>query len=225
MKETLKQFVPPGVRGALRLLQRELRFARIHRTGVRKARREYCRNGAPKRLHFGCGPRRLEGWINVDLLHPSADVHLDLRRPLPWPDNTIDRIYSEHFVEHLSFPGDAEQFLKECLRVLRPGGAFEAGMPDAEKSLLAYARHDAAFFDDERRWHPSWVQTHLDHVNCTFRQGQEHLWAYDFESIRVRLEDAGFTDVRRREWDPQLDSPGWEVSLYVVAAKPKAGAA
>jgi predicted SAM-dependent methyltransferase len=177
-------------------------------------------SGQPVRLHFGCGPRRKSGWINVDLFHTAADINLDLRQPLPWHDNQVDHIYSEHFVEHLRFPGELEAFLAECLRVLRPGGIFEAGMPDAGRILMAYARDDRRFFEDQRRWHPNWARTPMDHVNYTFRQGREHQWAFDFETLRLRLEDAGFANVQRRSWNEDLDSPGWENSLYVVGAKP-----
>jgi predicted SAM-dependent methyltransferase len=220
MKTLLKSVLPPGVRNALRMLRCELRFARIHRRGVKRARRLQSKNGSPIQLHFGCGPHHLPGFTNIDLLDPSADLHLDLRRPVPWLDNQVQRIYSEHFVEHLRFPGDLEHFLGECKRVLCPGGLFEAGVPDAEKSLISYAKQDREYFVSERRWHPDWVRTHMDHVNYTFRQGDEHQWAFDFETLRVRLEDAGFCEVRRREWNSETDLPGWEGCLYVVATKP-----
>jgi predicted SAM-dependent methyltransferase len=177
-------------------------------------------NVSQLRLHFGCGPRHLAGWVNVDLFHSSADLHLDLRRPLPWRNDQVDAIYSEHFIEHLSFPQEIKPFLAECWRVLRAGGVFQAGLPDAEKVLVAYSQRDEAFFERQRRWHPGWARTPMEHINYTFRQGDEHKWAYDFETLRLLLEGSGFVNVQRRPWNEEFDSLGWENSLYVVAAKP-----
>jgi predicted SAM-dependent methyltransferase len=221
-KQWLKARVPPGVRNSLRLLQRELRSARIHRREAARALRNLSRHEGQLNLHLGCGSRHLAGWINIDLLSAVADYRLDLRRPLPWPEASAARIYSEHFVEHLAYPGELEPFLAECIRVLRPGGLFEAGMPDVQKNLIAYAQGDTGFFKRQREswWSPSWCVSPLDSINFTFRQGGEHKFAYDFETLARRLQDAGFTDVQRRNWDPQTDSSGWEESLYVSCRKP-----
>jgi predicted SAM-dependent methyltransferase len=217
----IKSSFSPGIRLALRDLQREIRFNRIHRRAAAKARRDWPSAAKPLKLHLGCGPNHLSGWCNIDLLDPSADYHLDLRRDLPWPAGSVEMIYSEHFVEHIEYPGQLEGFLAECLRVLRPGGRFDAGVPDAEQSLLAYARGDDAFLANERaRWHPRWCVTYMDSVNYTFRQGNEHRYAYDFQTLSRRLSDAGFAGVRRRAWEAGQDLPGWEQCLYVTAFKP-----
>ena len=41
-------------------------------------------------------------------------------------------------MEHLDYPGQVKSFLKEAYRVLRPGGIFSVGVPDAELSIRAY---------------------------------------------------------------------------------------
>jgi len=41
-------------------------------------------------LHVGCGDVYFEGWTNINLTSPKADLHHDLRSH-----------YSEHFIEHL----------------------------------------------------------------------------------------------------------------------------
>jgi predicted SAM-dependent methyltransferase len=222
LKTQLKAAVTPGVRQALRSLQRELRNSRIHRKESARIRRTLAGRNGMFNLHLGSGSHHLPGWINIDLTHPSADYHLDLRQRFPWEDATVERIYSEHFVEHLSYPGELEPFLAECQRVLRPGGFFEAGMPDVERNLAAYAKRDEQFFRQQREswWSPKWCVTHLDSINFTFRQGGEHKFAYDFETLFQRLSEAGFVDIRRRPWNQETDSPGWEQSLYVTAVKP-----
>ena len=54
-----------------------------------------------KKLHVGCGEIYLEDWINIDIESPKADLIHDLRKPLPFEDDSIDFIYNEHFIEHL----------------------------------------------------------------------------------------------------------------------------
>lgn len=70
----------------------------------------------PLKLDLGCGPNPKAGWVNIDLAR-GADLRLDLREPLPLPSGCAEVVYSEHFFEHLGYPGEASDFLAE--RVLR----------------------------------------------------------------------------------------------------------
>ncbi|GLW61713.1 hypothetical protein Hthe01_20620 [Hydrogenophilus thermoluteolus] len=65
---------------------------------------------------------KLPGFININS-EPSADVQWDVTQGLPFKDSSIDGIYSERFVEHLS-QQQIFAFLRECRRVLRPGGVL-----------------------------------------------------------------------------------------------------
>jgi SAM-dependent methyltransferase len=115
------------------------------------------------RLHLGCGTTTPAGWVNVDgslgarlaqlpalrpLLRatgvfridwsPSIRVH-DLRRPFPWPNGSADAIYSSHTLEHLTRE-QGRRFLRECHRVLRPGGVVRIAVPDVALILQAYEK-------------------------------------------------------------------------------------
>lgn len=58
------------------------------------------------KLHIGCGTVYKEGWINIDNNSDNnikkLDFMWDLRKPLPLPENSVDFIYNEHFLEHLT---------------------------------------------------------------------------------------------------------------------------
>lgn len=69
-------------------------------------------------LHLGAGTRKLPGFINIDI-EPGADMQLDLTQSLPWDDRSVDGIFSEHFIEHISH-ADAIRLLRECRRILVP---------------------------------------------------------------------------------------------------------
>jgi SAM-dependent methyltransferase len=115
------------------------------------------------RLHLGCGPCTPAGWVNVDyalgarlariaplrpLLRALALFHVDwsrsivvhdLRRPLPWADDSASAIYSSHTLEHLS-RDDGARFLRECSRVLAPGGVIRIVVPDLRAVLRDYEK-------------------------------------------------------------------------------------
>ena len=55
---------------------------------------------------------------------------------LEFEDNTFSFIVSEHFFEHL-FLADAIALLRECQRILKPGGVIRTSVPDAD--LRTYA--------------------------------------------------------------------------------------
>jgi predicted SAM-dependent methyltransferase len=220
-KETLPRVLPRWLYPSLHNLYLEVKIDRIHRRGCREARRYSGQRGV--RLHVGCGEVRKPGWVNIDLFG-DCELHLDIRRGLPFDDGSAAVIYGEHFFEHLEYVDEARHFLSEAYRVLEPGGLFSLGVPDAEESLRAYAAGDRGFFQRERElWppYPDWCDTPMHHVNYTFRYGQQHKYAYDLETLARTLSKAGFQDPQRRPFNPELDSEYRRVcTLYVEARKP-----
>ena len=69
------------------------------------------------KLNIASGADVIPGWVSVDASH-HAQVRLDLRRRLPFPDNSVALLYSEHFLDHLQDPDVAGRFLRDCRRVL-----------------------------------------------------------------------------------------------------------
>jgi len=82
----------------------------------------YFRNNPVKKLQLGTSNSSIERWLNTDLLPTSNEVvYLDATRRFPFEDNTFDYVYSEHMIEHIEY--DSALFmLRECFRVLKPGG-------------------------------------------------------------------------------------------------------
>lgn len=83
----------------------------------------------PLRLELGSGhSKRDPEAVGVDLLgHSGVDVVGDVYDVLAaLPDGSVDRITSEHFLEHIP---DLELLLRESARVLRSGGRFLAQTP------------------------------------------------------------------------------------------------
>ena len=217
----LKRWLGPGVRRALRQVLAEARMQRLHRASMRLAKRL----PETRRLHLGCSESIRPGWVNVDLYESGADLRLDLREPLPFPDASASLIYSEHFLEHLDYPREVEHVLRESFRVLTPGGRFSVGVPDAARSVHLYMSGDRdayARFAASNPNYPEWLRVPMQALNYTFRQFGEHKYAWDEEILGMALEAAGFVMVRRREFDPHLDSPHRrDGTLYMDGLKPR----
>ncbi len=219
LKSSLKRVLPRGLRVVMRSTLDEIGIWKRHRSGCRKARALYSERVGLK-LNIGCGPNYKDGWVNIDLAG-DPDLTLDMRQSIPLPDGCASLIYSEHFFEHLDYPHEALQFLSESYRILEEGGIFSVGVPDTEWPLLDYAGvGDGKYWEATKFCRPDWVKTRLDDINYHFRQDGEHRYAYDLETLRLAIETVGFTHVRRRDFDPNLDTEPRRVgTLYVEAKK------
>ncbi len=203
-RSSLKRVLPQGLRFAMRSMLDEIGIWKRHRSGCRRARALYS-GRVELKLNIGCGPNYKDGWVNIDL-SGEADLILDMRQSIPLPDGCATLIYSEHFFEHLDYPRDALQFLSESYRILEERGIFSVGVPDTEWPLLDYAGvGDGKYWEATKVWRPEWVKTRLDDINYHFRQDGQHRYAYDLETLRLAIESVGFTDVKRRDFDPSRD--------------------
>lgn len=208
-----------SIRSALQNVLNEIYIKCVHKINVKKIRNLKKLNDL--KLNLGCGPNIKEEWINIDLME-NADLNLDLRKPLPFQNDSCSIVYSEHFFEHLDYPDLACSFLKECFRILKPGAIFSVVVPNIELVLNSYVKGGTAeYYDAQRKWHPKWCQTQMEHINYNFRQDGEHRFCYDMETLKKLLESIGFLDVHQRQFDPELDTPERITgSLYVNCRKP-----
>ena len=53
-------------------------------------------------LNLGCADHHRQGFLNVDLDAPGADMHLQPDQALPWERGTVPGIYCAHLLERLS---------------------------------------------------------------------------------------------------------------------------
>jgi len=91
-----------------------------------------------RRLHVGCGKNYFNGWLNADI-NPRADLILVIEKKLPFSIGSLDRIYSEHVLEHVSYETGVF-FLKEAFRTLRTGGIIRIAMPDLDALIDGYQK-------------------------------------------------------------------------------------
>ena len=79
-------------------------------------------------LHIGTYGGKWKDWLNLDIIPAYADVAADMCH-LPFAEGTINAIFTNHTLEHVSHDGGIE-FAKEAHRVLMDGGVMCVGVPD-----------------------------------------------------------------------------------------------
>ena len=94
------------------------------------------------KLNLGCGDKKLEGFVNVDICG-TPDVATDLS-VFPWPfeSESADEIYSEHFLEHVK---DFEATLFEIHRILKPNGVLHFKVPHFKSPFFPWHVHLQSF--------------------------------------------------------------------------------
>ena len=194
-----------------------------------------------KKLHIGCGLNTPKGWINMDgsfnaLLakYPlvkkilakigvvseakikvpwSKDILVhDIRKRLPFEDNSMDEIYSSHVLEHI-YGDESEDLLKECFRVLSPGGVIRIMVPDLQGFVQNYLqrkqnkninekKYPADIFMEDLLLRPysSFKGNWMYKIYDTIKDFHSHKWMYDEESLVGRLTKAGFTNVEEKSF-------------------------
>lgn len=152
-------------------------------------------------LHIGCGTRRFDGFVQIDL-DATADLSMDVTQGLPFGDNSARGIYSEHFFEHLS-QAQGCNFLRECRRVLAPGGTLRIAMPDLDYCVERYSTdwRDQAGLKD---FGLDWIQNRCEFLNVAMREWG-HQWIYNEEELRRVAGYAGLTFLARRDLGESSD--------------------
>lgn len=215
------------VPGLLDFVREMLVFQR-HLLSLTKVNRLIAANPDLK-IELGGGKIRKPGIINVDAFSAAADLKADLRRALPFPTNSVAEIRSEHVFEHFSYPDSLRKLLKECHRILKPGGKMILSVPDAGRAFRLYNASPEVFEESLKSgpggsfWttpEPNWCKSPIDYINWLVYMDGQHRFMFDEKNLMRVLEEAGFT-AHLREFDPAIDRLERRVySIYAIATKP-----
>lgn len=151
------------------------------------------------KLNVGCGTDYKNGWINIDNNSDDniekLDLNWDLRNPLPFKDGSVDYIFNEHFVEHLTVE-ESQRAIKDFMRTLKPGGVMRIAMPNLEDSIEIYLDKNwkkRSFIKDHGL---EFVETPAELLNMSF-SWWGHKWIYDWPELKRRLNQAGYNNFKR----------------------------
>ena len=164
------------------------------------------------KINFGCYTQMFKGWINIDVLpleryaaeHGFNFIRLDVRNPLPFPDDYADIVYHSHLIEHLTIE-QAINFLKECRRIMKPGAVMRVSTPDLDIFIDAYLKGDMDKFSKAQPEIYSKFKTQamkfsliiFGNLGYTQERYWGHFMIYNEESLRELLELAGFNKIFR----------------------------
>jgi len=149
------------------------------------------------KVHLGCGPVHLDGWVNVDIDRGvKPDVRADLRTGFPAPPSSVAFMFSKHVLEHLTLE-DGCRLFADSRHALMPGGVLRIAMPDLRYVVDRYLGNwrNHAWLQE-----PAYQTIDIPARMLNFAlRSWEHLYVYDLAELTLRLNEAGFTAVEPQE--------------------------
>lgn len=159
---------------------------------------------SPVRLNLGCGAKRWEGFVNVDLESNwtaiKPDVSADVTKTLPFEDEYADEVHAYHLFEHLPRAA-APRILNEWIRVLKPGGKLVLEMPCLDKILALFDY----FHQNQKPIDPRLTMWGLFGDPGYENDAMVHRWCYSVSELSNVLAAAGMVDIAQET--PQTHQP------------------
>lgn len=127
----------------------------------------------------------------------STVVLRDCRKPLPFPDGSIDHILCSHFLEHV-YPEQVTAILADFHRALATAGTVHIIVPNLRAHIEDYMACKSNGVSADKlmidlllaaRKRPSRRFRLLELMGY---EGFPHRWMYDYDSMTKRLREAGF---------------------------------
>lgn len=141
-----------------------------------------------KKLHLGCGEKKIKGYINIDIRESvNPDIIDDIGKLNNIENESIDLIYACHVLEHFN-RFQYKEVLKRWFEVLKPSGVVKLSVPDIEAVINQYSDNKIP----------------LNKLIGFLYGGQTypenfHYIGFDFDMLKSDLEEIGFTDIKL--WD------------------------
>jgi len=157
------------------------------------------------KLQLGSCQSFKEGWINTDGFPENIrDVHvkqntskLDVTKPFPFSDESVDFMLAEHLIEHITYK-EAEFMLNESTRVLKSGGVLRLSTPDISfiMNLRSPLTINSQYIDFiSSKFLPSGESSAIHVINNAFRNWG-HQFLYD-EGTLISLAERCHFNVTR----------------------------
>jgi len=180
----------------------------------------------------------VKDWTIVDVRKGADIIHDVHEGPMPIGDESVDAIYTSHTFEHI-FPDKLTDVLKDCRRVLKPGGKIRIVVPNIERAIRAYVKGDSNYLKDKNNptkpdFYPndpiyylmSWFMTYSLDKDLGRRLVGGHVNVFNPPSLRGWLSRANFKGLKQMEFNensPEFkgcDFPRYKnCSIYMEATK------
>jgi predicted SAM-dependent methyltransferase len=181
------------------------------------------------KVNLGCGSHTPAGWVNVDYALGARLTKIpffksinkrcklfnldwndmiflhDLTKKFPWPDSSVDVVYTSHTLEHFN-KNDGRRFLTDCHRVLRKDGILRVVVPDLRYIVNDYL--DGRVFADDFITKLDVLYGHSDNKLknklLPFIQFP-HKCMYDASRLVEILNDIGFKCQRKGAFESDIE--------------------
>lgn len=148
-------------------------------------------------INIGSGGKPLPGWINSDVVW-KAHSYLDATKQWPIPEKSVDFVYADNVIEHITLEHGRELF-RHAFTALKPGGAFRLATPDVESVARQYLENgELARIGMQRNREKGRDFKYPVQLLWQVYVGAQHYlgFCYDYESISSEMEAAGFQVTR-----------------------------
>jgi predicted SAM-dependent methyltransferase len=150
------------------------------------------------KLHLGCWHRYIPDFVHIDLCDMK---HIDYKSNIDdlsmFQDNSVSLIYSSHSFEYFNRQ-DAVKVLSEWHRVLKQGGVLRIAVPDFDALIKVYQSTG----EIDKILGPLYGQMEIETLDGS--KVLYHKTVYNFDSFRKLLNDNGFKDVERYDWQQTI---------------------
>jgi len=139
----------------------------------------------PTAYNLGCGNKKWDGWINVDLHSDIADIKCDLRK-LEIASDFADAVAAIHVLEHF-YEWEVFDVLTEWKRILKPNGKMILELPCMDK-VFAYVHNCVV---NKQPLQPFMTLLALYGDPKHKQPAMCHKWGWFQEPLRQMLESVG----------------------------------
>jgi hypothetical protein len=150
-----------------------------------------------QKLHLGCGPVRIDDYINIDaILTPAVDLQCKLNKLYDFfPEDSVSEIYICHTLEHFS-ARHLSSYLDQFYFILSKNGILRISVPDIEKVLSASKRQD-------------WSDKEIELLQGVIGGGQDQKYNYHKtffwpEYLKRKLRAANFRNIQEYPLTPHF---------------------
>lgn len=158
-------------------------------------------------LHVGCGLRRIPGFIHIDSRPLGGlDYITEAGQLAMFANDSVDLLYNCHVLEHISRPC-IQPTLQEWWRVLKPGGLLRTAVPDLAVAWAIYTE------SQDLNLILGLLYGRQDYPENT------HLMGFDWLTLKRHLEQAGFINVRRYDYQQTLHKDYDDYSQAYIQGK------
>ena len=175
---------------------------RFHKARSSKLIESYLKDSVLRKIQIGAQSNSIDGWMNVDLIPKSINVvYMDATKAFPFPSDSIDYIYTEHMIEHITFQ-EAKFMLTECCRVLKKGGKIRISTPDLAFLIDLYRINKSEIQQNYinfsvDRYLNNQIPNEDVYVINNFFKDWGHKFIHDYKSLSFLLTTLGFDYVKK----------------------------